>query len=84
MSRDGAGIFSSPERFEEYYAGVAGRLKARREERVRLLQAGLDRLQALQGTAHAVGDAELAKELASHAEAAREQIRALEAVAIAD
>lgn len=74
-------IFSQPEAFEEYYSRISGRLKARVEQRVTFLNSAMERLGSLQTWAVRLGEPELARELSSHVDEARDALQSLHTVA---
>lgn len=74
-------IFSQPEVFEEYYSRISGRLKARVDQRVTFLRTAMERLGPLQTWAERLGEPELARELSSHLDEARDALQSLHSVA---
>jgi len=74
-------IFSQPEAFEEYYSRISGRLKARVEQRVTFLNGAMERLGSLHTWAVRLGEPELARELSSHVDEARDALQSLHTVA---
>ena len=79
---NGAGIFTSPESFDGYYARAAERLRGRWESRVTFVSASIEKLQGLLAMAEVVEDEELAADLQAKLTQARVVLAELKAVPV--
>jgi hypothetical protein len=78
MELDNHNIFTDPESFEEYFSEVAGRLRARRDERLAFIRTGIERLEKLVPLAEALRDEQTVAELCSQLQSGRDKVRVLE------